>query len=423
MKILRVLIIGMLAITLSACNDQKTTSADLDAGGFAEVLLKGDASSLYDTYTFTDEMKAALGEDGLALIQTQLSALGELEAIEEPKVSESQGFTVYSVPCKHSYQDFDLVISVDQDGRIAGIVMGNYSGEEVSDLPFLNTEEVTFGDELKINGILTTPESEGPYPCVIMLSGSGPNDRDETIGPNKPFRDIAEGLAQKGIATLRFDKRTLLYPEECADDIGFTVKDEYVTDALSAYDLLKGRYDIGDIYLLGHSLGGQILPLVAKEAEVKGLIYLAAPARDLITLIKEQVAYLESLGNNDLNGYDTEIARLQDLDALKDDELVMGAFKAYWQDLISYDPIEEAKELKIPQLFLQGEEDYQVTMEDLALWKDNIKDAAFISYPSLTHIFMEGKKDHAGVYMQKGTVDEKVITDISSFINEESNPY
>ena len=364
-------------------------------------------------------MISALGEDGLGLIQTQLDALGELEEIEEPKVSEAQGYTVYSVPCKHSYQNFDLVISVDQDGKIAGIVMGNYSNEEAADLPFLDTETVAFGDEYKISGTLTTPHGETDYPCVIMLSGSGPNDRDETIGPNKPFRDIAEGLAQNGIATLRFDKRTYLYPKEVVSDIDFTVSNEYVIDAIAAYDLLKERDDISDIYLLGHSLGGQILPLVEDEVDVKGLIYMAAPARDLITLIKDQISYLETFEGNDISSYKEEIARLEDLDALADDEQVMGAYKAYWKDILNYDQLEAAKDITIPQLFLQGEEDYQVTMEDMSLWKENIKDGIFISYPSLTHIFMEGDLDQGpSAYMQKGKVAEDVIEDISAFITE-----
>ena len=419
MKILRVLIAAMLVMMLSACDSEKTSTVEFDAKAFAEILLKGDASSLYDTYSFTDEMMEALGEDGLGLIQTQLDALGELEEIEEPKVSEAQGYTVYSVPCKHSYQNFDLVISVDQDGKIAGIVMGNYSNEEAADLPFLDTETVTFGDEYKISGTLTTPHGETDYPCVIMLSGSGPNDRDETIGPNKPFRDIAEGLAQNGIATLRFDKRTYLYPKEVVSDVDFTVSDEYVIDAIAAYDLLKERDDISDIYLLGHSLGGQILPLVARDIDIKGLIYMAAPARDLITLIKDQISYLETFEGNDLSSYKEEIARLEDLDALADDEQVMGAYKAYWKDILNYDQLEAAKDITVPQLFLQGEEDYQVTMEDMSLWKENIKDGIFISYPSLTHIFMEGDLDQGpSAYMQKGKVAEDVIEDISAFITE-----
>ena len=414
MKILKLFLVITLVTMLSACTSEKSEPVAFDAKSFSQVLLEGDASSLYESYSFTDEMISALGDDGLSLIQTQLKALGELEAIEEPKVSESQGYTIYSVPCKHSYQNFDLVISIDSDGKIAGIVMGNYSNEEVADLSFLNSEEVIFGDEYKINGTLYTPKGIDTYPLVIMLSGSGPNDKDETIGPNKPFQDIAEGLAKNGIATLRFDKRTYTYPRECASDINFTIEDEYIKDTLAAYEMISKRENISAIYILGHSLGGQILPRIEKMIEADGLIYMAAPARDLKTLMSEQVSYLETVSDTDLSAYRSDLARLDDLDNINDDELIMGAYKAYWQDLLNFDQVKEAKDITIPQLFLQGENDYQVTMEDFKIWKDNIE-ATFISYPALTHIFCDGDKG-PDAYMQKGQVDDKVIEDIASFI-------
>lgn len=405
-------------ISLAACASEEKTSSSFDAKVFTETLLQGDASSLYDKYEFTEEVKEALGDGGLELISAQLESLGDLQAIEEVKVTEAQGYTVYSVPCRHTYQNFDLVISIDQDGKIAGIVMGNYSNSEASDLTFLNDEEVSFGDEYLINGTLTTPKNEGPYPYVILLSGSGPNDRDETIGPNKPLEDIANGLAQNGIASLRFDKRTYSYLNECAKDIYFTLEDEYIEDTIAAYNFIKERDDVSAIYILGHSLGGQILPLVAQEVEVDGLIYLAAPARGFLELLEEQISFLETAEGSDLSQYKEEIVKLKELDNLSEDDFLLGAYKTYWLDLLSYNQVEEAKNLDVPQLFLQGEEDYQVSMEDFTIWKENLPDANFKSYPGLTHIFAEGKKEMGpSVYLNKAKVNDEVIEDIVDFIN------
>lgn len=420
MRIIRFLIVILLMISLVACADKKDeASTAFDAKAFTETLLAGDAASLYSTYSFTDEMIAALGDDGLVLLKSQLEALGELESVGEAKVSESSSYTVYSVPCIHSYQNFDLVISIDADGKIAGIVMGNYSGEEVADLSFLNSQEVTFGNALKIEGTLTLPKDEDSYPCVIFLGGSGPSDRDETIGPNKPFKDLALGLAQRGIASLRFDKRTYLYPEECANDLDFTLADEIVDDAIAAYEFIKERKDISAVYILGHSLGGQVLPLVAKEVEADGYIYLAAPARDFLTLLKEQLAFLSDFETGGvLDTYYDDIERLEDR-TFADDELVLGAYKTYWEDLLSYDQIKESKKIKAPQLFLQGEEDYQVTISDFEIWQENIPNATFISYPNLNHIFTEGSKSEGpDSYLRKATFSEEVIDDIAAFIKD-----
>lgn len=420
MRVIKLLLVLILSFMLFACSAQKAEDTRaFDAKGFTQVLLTGDASSLDDEYAFTDEMVSALGDDGLVLLQSQLKALGTLQSVGEPKVSEMQGYTVYSVPCVHSYQNFDLVISIDADGKIAGIVMGNYSNDEVADLSFLNEEEVSFGDEYKISGTLTLPKAQS-YPCVIMLSGSGPNDRDETIGANKPFQDLAIALQDKGIASLRFDKRTYSYADECASDIDFTIYDEIVNDAVSAYKFIKERDDITSVYILGHSLGGQVLPLVAENIDADGYIYLAAPARDFLVLLKEQLDYLRDFQSaEDLSPYYKQIDRLKDLDTLKDDELVLGAYKAYWQSLLDYDQVQKAKDIKVPQLFLQGEEDYQVTMEDFKIWQDEIAEATFISYQGLTHIFQRGDKSEGpGVYTQKGSIDDKVIEDIVAFIDD-----
>ena len=143
-------------------------------------------------------------------------------------------------------------------------------------------------------GTLTVPNGKGPFPAIVLVHGSGPNDRDESIGANKPFRDLAYGLATHGIAVLRYDKRTHVHPEQFAN-IVFTVKEETIDDALSAVALLRttAHIDPTRICVLGHSLGGMLIPRIGlADNRVAGLIVLAGATMPLGDTMLRQVRYL-----------------------------------------------------------------------------------------------------------------------------------
>jgi pimeloyl-ACP methyl ester carboxylesterase len=149
-----------------------------------------------------------------------------------------------------------------------------------------------------LQGTLTLPAGHGPFPGLVMLSGSGPTDQDVTAGPNKPFRDIALGLAARGIASLRLDKRALDYPKSI-DPLTATAIQEYVPDALAALRFLRHRSEIKGrpTFVLGHSMGGTFAPLVAKRAgaQVAGVILLAAGSEPFGAMILRQLRYLATL--------------------------------------------------------------------------------------------------------------------------------
>src|SRR2546425_10392277 len=97
--------------------------------------------------------------------------------------------------------------------------------------------EVTVGaDQWKLPGTLTVPTGSGPFTGIVLVHGSGPNDRDETIAATKVFKDLAEGLASRGVAVLRYEKRTRQYGARVASMQGLTVDDETVTDAARALE-------------------------------------------------------------------------------------------------------------------------------------------------------------------------------------------
>src|SRR5205085_5456531 len=144
--------------------------------------------------------------------------------------------------------------------------------------------------EWELPATLTIPKGDGPFPALVLVHGSGPHDRDETIGPNKPFRDLAEGLASRGVAVLRYDKRSLVSP------LGIrTVNEEVVEDAKAAIELLSAepRIDRRRIIVLGHSLGGTLAPRIAAEdPRTAGIVILAGAARPFEDLLVEQLRYL-----------------------------------------------------------------------------------------------------------------------------------
>src|SRR5262249_52803909 len=142
-------------------------------------------------------------------------------------------------------------------------------------------------------------KGKGPFPCVVLVHGSGAHDADETIGPNKPFRDLAWGLAARGVASLRYEKRTYTHPKKLAEHKGpFTVKEEVVDDAVAAVRLALSHKEVNakKVFLLGHSLGGLMAPRVGEqEPRLRGLILLAGCTRPLEDLVLEQFDYLASL--------------------------------------------------------------------------------------------------------------------------------
>ncbi len=169
-------------------------------------------------------------------------------------------------------------------------------------------------------GTLTIPKDNGPFPAIVLVHGSGPNDRDETIGPNKPFRDLAWGLASRGIAVLRYEKRTKVYGLKLSQDkklaASLTVNEETIDDAISAVGLLRtiDKIDSQKIFVLGHSLGGMMIPRIAsRNPRVAGFIIMAGTTGKIEEAILEQTRYIFSL-----QGILTEEARkkLKELEEL-----------------------------------------------------------------------------------------------------------
>ena len=278
---------------------------------------------------------------------------------------------------------------------------------------------------------LTMPAAgKGPFPAVVLVHGSGPNDRDETLGPNKPFRDLAWGLATQGIAVLRYEKRTREHTAKFVALPGFTVKEETIDDALAAVRLLRqtAGIDAKKIFVLGHSLGGMLVPRIgAADAGVSGFIVMAGATRPLEDELVRQYEYLFALDGNlneaeraQLDEAKRHAAQIKELKANDASvKSIAGVPPGYWLDLRGYDPPRAARSLKRPLLVIQGERDFNVTMSDFRHWQTlaGQKQVEFKSYPKLDHLFLEGEGPASGAdYEKPRNIPKYVIDDVAAWI-------
>lgn len=228
-----------------------------------------------------------------------------------------------------------------------------------------------------LEGTLTLPAGKGPFSSVVLVSGSGPNDQDETVGPNKPFLDVALGLAARGIASVRYDKRTRDYPQSIDPGTATPTK-EYVPDALAAIRLLQHEQAVDPqrIFVLGHSQGGTYASLIARRApEVAGVILLAAGAESMGSAMLRQARYLATLPGRigsraraQLPDLRRQVAEIDDPARLEKDSpgtvLLGGAGPAYYLSALRYDEVATARSIPQPLLLLQGDRDYQCTVKN-----------------------------------------------------------
>ena len=397
----------------------------LDAGRYT------DAEAM-----FTTEMAAAVPADKLKAVWESIPAqAGAAKGRGDIAVAAQSGAMLATVPLH--FEKVDLVALVAIEGsKVSGFVIkpaaATASAPAIADdAPYLERDFAIGDGERALPGTLAMPKGKGPFPAVVLVHGSGPHDRDETIGPNRPFLDIARGLAARGIAVLRFDKRTKARPQDFANG-EFTIDDETTDDAAAAVDALRGSdgIDPGRVFVLGHSQGGMLAPRIAARAgNVAGLVLLAAPARPLLDILVEQnqrLAVLDDAGTSDAEraAIDKLKAQVQaarnDADARPGD-LPLGLPATYWRSTDAIDPVAEAKALAIPMLVLQGARDIQVVDADWQRWKAGFHDndaVTFKLYPRLNHLGIAGEGEGSlAEYMQPGHVDTQLIDDIATWID------
>ena len=413
---------------------------------FIDAIARGDGASAEAMED--DAMRSAAPHDKLVELWGQLTAqYGAVQGIGSVTTSSQPPFTNAAVPVYFTSKTVTLSVTISKDGRVSGLhvtkVEAPANAPSPSPAPYVNpsafTErDVTVGSSpWALPGTISMPAGAGPFPAVILLAGSGPQDRNETIGPNMPLRDIAQGLASRGIAVLRYEKRTYAHQAEMAAvQSTITVREETTDDALAAVALLRGTSDIdaSRIFLAGHSLGGYLAPRIAAQApagSLRGIVLLEAPSSTLEKLILAQVTYLLSLQGITGAAAEAQLSTLRAQIRLAESpsltsstpaaQLPLGIPAAYWLDLRTYDAPAVAASLSMPIFFSQGGRDYQVPPTELDGWKKALStgthDVTYRTYASMDHILLDGSgTPRPDEYTVAGHVDAQLVSDLAAWV-------
>lgn len=312
-------------------------------------------------------------------------------------------------------------------------------------------EEVSFANKngtATLAGTLTIPQGAGPFPAVLLLSGSGPQNRDEFLAGHRPMLVLADYLARKGIAVLRYDKRGI---GKSTGDFAAATTEDFAADAGTALAYLKARKEVvpGKTGVLGHSEGALIAPILGGGGSAGWIVLLAGPAQtgEKIMLAQSRaiasaagmpIAQVEQSLAFDRKAY--ELVRGEKDPAVlekKLDAMVVssgvaeGAVPAtvaaqihmlsspWFRYFLDYDPLLALQKVKCPVLALNGEKDLQVSAADnlpmiqKTLEEAGNKDVTTKTLPELNHLFQHAE---SGTPVEYGAIEETMSPEVLQMI-------
>lgn len=302
----------------------------------------------------------------------------------------------------------------------------------------LFTEEavvIKADDGQELDGLMTIPKNTINTPAVILISGSGPQDLNKTIYENKPFMDIAHGLASRGIAVLRYHKRSFVHAanppaNRTVDDL----RTEYMNDLDAAIKMLKNDTRFTSIFVLGHSLGGSLIPAVSlQHPELAGVISVAGSMRSLPTIaidqLQTQIDQIHASHNIQTNPH-AEAQLRQWIDELKtaqkiptdmpDDKMLWLAPVKYWRSLEQAVNPDLVPQMNMPFFIVQGDADFQSSSElDYGLWLKIACPREHVTcklYPNLSHLMTPSVTGNLMDYKLPFHVSDEFIDDLTSFV-------
>jgi uncharacterized protein len=305
-----------------------------------------------------------------------------------------------------------LIVFEPASGQVIGILFsaGSTKKSPPEEDPEQSARDVPVSvGQLGLGGSLTVPIAANGRPMagVLLIAGSGPNNRDEELADIKPFKDLALGFV-----TLRYDKRSFAHPELFRNGKDTSVDDEVVVDAIAALALLRARPEVDPdrVFVVGHSLGALLAPEIAERGGgVAGLVLLAAPGRPVEQLLLEQ---MRDEGANAAESAAFE-AQVRGLPQLAAHDLVLGVPAGYWRDLDRRDEMAIALALAKPVLLLRGALDRNVAAIDQEHWLARLSGRVPVeaaTLPGLDHLFAVPSSETTA------HVSDEVSRRIASFI-------
>lgn len=429
-------VVAQTAATSSASAQATRIVRDLSAANFAAVESRFDSQMAKDL-----PLKELSGS-----WKTFVADVGSFKKVVTTKVtSRAGGYQYVAMSCAFDRNSqADVLVVFEKSGRIAGLYFGPQPTEQPNQWtppsyahPDLFHElPVTVSDgPWHLPGTLSIPNGTGPFPAVALVPGSPPLDQDETVGPNKIFKDVAWGLASHGIAVLRYTKRTHQFGAGLGGGqvSSFSLQEELLDDAHAAVALLSTRSDVDHhhTYLLGHSLGGiAVTKIAADNPQIAGIVTMGTPGGNLLTVLIRRVKDGEVQGAMPAQQASAMVAVFE---KLRDGGYTAGetvnvfgqrTAVSYWNDLRNFQTGSAVAKLKIPALILVGGHDSEVPPDDFEEWKHaftgNQNDTVKF-HPTLFHLFMPSASTKKGQdlpddWNRPAHVGPEVIDEIASWI-------
>ncbi|MED0932639.1 alpha/beta fold hydrolase [Bacillus mobilis] len=376
-------------------------------------------------------------------LPTQLQAGSFIEIEEVTQKEINSVHTNVEIKLAFEQTTVPILIKLDPSGKIDDFQL-NMPFSPVADRPsyskpesFVDKEVVVGSGAFPLPGTLSVPKGKGPFPAVVLVHGAGAADQDSATYALKPFRDLAEGLASKGIAVLRYNKRTYEHGLKTELSPFYTIDKETTDDALFVTRFLQNEpmVDKNQIYILGHSQGGMVIPRIIEKDQnqnIAGAIVMGGAARAFTDNVLDQLEYRLSIGAmkpEEYKYYKSQFELLNDPNFSSQNppkDFSLGS-PVYWDSIRKIKAAEMSKEQKTPLLILQGERDYQVPSKtEIPFWKEQLKERDNIDYrlyPKLNHFFTEGDGELSKPeeYYSPANIPEYVINDIATWVQERSN--
>ncbi len=361
------------------------------------------------------ELQALMDKEDFAGVFKGLSAIGgELLDISDIQVISSMGTDVYTSVVEFENVTLDWQVSM-KNVKLTGFTYNIHFKDpfEIKHENGIVEKYFVFqNDGYELNAVYTYVDDGEKHPAVLLIAGSGPSDYNETVGLLAPFQDMALGMAQRGVNTLRMDKRTLRASAE--DRIG--MEEEYYADCRAGIAFLKEQ-NISNLYLLGHSLGGQIATkLAAEDLEIDGMILFNSTPRHLADVACDQYMAMDPFNKKTYQAYAEAAKAVQDGDV--QGYYYFGADDYYWATYNKLNTLANINDANVRTLIVNSTYDNQIFQADMDMWNAELAEKENVTihiYDDISHFgYKINTKDATAIY-KKADFPEELLNEFADF--------